>query len=355
MMTAGRQKQLHVKKEHYFGLWMKLIAVSALLINFLVLVFVTNSYVWVIPPQSQHRDNFRSRHKYALANFVDDGEDQIYGVYSIHRQLIKFNMLLSSPGEGSEEKLTHVVLVDREFDPTRRDVLASWVGEKNVRVVNKMDVPGKLKPEQNMWVGTFNKLFFFNLTEFDKIIMMDTDVLIRTNIMHWFDHDTPCGVDTNVFSWNSGTLLISPDADVFKAMLHDLTLTQRFETADSYERDPLSNGYSDQDFVTNFFVRNASNKTKSKRYHRCILPPEAAPLSVELEYNYFFQYYNRFHPDTYETVHFATNKPWRDVGRMASSPFMCALMKEWNQSMNGIDQYYSRGLPPLDRNFSLCS
>ena len=237
-----------------------------------------------------------------------------------------------------------MVMLNEELDSKFHDVLAAWVGEENVRVVHKTDVIGKLKLEQGMWVGTFNKLFFFNLTEFDKVIMMDTDVLIRSNIMHWFNYDTPCGVDVDNISWNSGTLLISPNAEVFGEMLHDLPLVQRWESKHSYEKDPLVNGYSDQDFITSFFLRNAS-KTKSTR-KRCILPPEAAPLIGAIEHNYFFQYFNEYHPDIYQTVHFADTKPYRG-GTMSFHPFKCSLVQEWNESMRGIDQYYDQ-ISPLN-------
>lgn len=339
--------------------WKILIAGGAIMITTQLYYssHVTNQLYWELVWKSSDDNHISNSPKqnYALANFVD-ADEHIYGVYSIHKQLIKHSMLLphsmdrsgddggGGKGGSNREGLTHVVVLNEELDSKFHDVLAAWVGEENVRVVHKTDVIGKLNPEQGMWVGTFNKLFFFNLTEFDKVIMMDTDVLIRSNIMHWFNYDTPCGVDVDNISWNSGTLLISPNAEVFGEMLHDLPLVQRWESKHSYEKDPLVNGYSDQDFITSFFLRNAS-KTKSTR-KRCILPPEAAPLIGAIEHNYFFQYFNEYHPDIYQTVHFADTKPYRG-GTMSFHPFKCSLVQEWNESMRGIDQYYDQ-ISPLN-------
>jgi len=74
-----------------------------------------------------------------------------------------------------------------------------------------------------VWKGTFNKLWLFNLTEFDKVIMMDADVLIRTHINHWFDYPTPCAIQAgDNISWNTGALVIRPDTHVFEQMLSQL-------------------------------------------------------------------------------------------------------------------------------------
>ncbi len=156
-----------------------------------------------------------------------------------------------------------MVTLNEELDSKFHDVLAAWVGEENVRVVHKADVIGQLKPEQGMWVGTFNKLFFFNLTEFDKAIMMDTGVLIRSNIMHWFNYDTPCGVDVDNISWNSRTLLISPNAEVFGEIVHDLPLVQRWESKQSYENDPL-----EMDTVIKISLRVSSFEMQAKQNQR---------------------------------------------------------------------------------------
>ena len=72
------------------------------------------------------------KQNYALANFVD-GDQHIYGVYSIHKQLIKHNMLLphimdrsgdeGGEGEGGSNRggLTHVVMLNEELDSKFHD------------------------------------------------------------------------------------------------------------------------------------------------------------------------------------------------------------------------------------------
>lgn len=115
--------------------------------------------------------------RYAVANFVE-GNDQIYGVYSIHQQLVKFNMVRQSfngtnNNDHGNSEIVHVVIVPSDIDQKYRSVLASWLGEENIRIVDKGYILDRLKDEQQMWKGTFNKLWMYNLTEFDKVIMFE--------------------------------------------------------------------------------------------------------------------------------------------------------------------------------------
>eukprot|EP00535_Pseudo-nitzschia_heimii_P001405 CAMPEP_0197182058 /NCGR_PEP_ID=MMETSP1423-20130617/6151_1 /TAXON_ID=476441 /ORGANISM="Pseudo-nitzschia heimii, Strain UNC1101" /LENGTH=790 /DNA_ID=CAMNT_0042632427 /DNA_START=73 /DNA_END=2446 /DNA_ORIENTATION=+ len=81
-----------------------------------------------------------------------------------------------------------------------------------------------------VWEGVFNKLFLFNLTEYDKIIRLDCDVLIRTNLMHWFEYDTPCAIQAHdEIEWNSGVMVITPNATVFDDMISRLPDVTRLD------------------------------------------------------------------------------------------------------------------------------
>jgi hypothetical protein len=273
-------------------------------------------------------------HQVAIVQFVEGG-DQIYGVYSIQKQMIKYNI-----------KATHVVIVLHDTQQSLRDAIALWIGEENLRVVDKYQILDKLKDDSNLWQGVFNKLFAFNLTEFEKIIVLDGDILIRTDITHWFDYPTPCAITSgDDLNWNSGAMVITPDSKIFQQMLRRLPDLRRYDVKETYRSDPMTGGYSDQEFITAFFLgiqKNANNR------NRCVMPTEAAVLSSSLEREPF-SYFNDFHPWMYETIHFTVHKPWRGY-TMPDHPFVCSMLREWNETMQGVEKYYDL-IPPLEHDY----
>ena len=289
----------------------------------------------------------------------------MYGIFSIHRQLAKHNMTLrSANGTRSDCNMggvAHVAVVPSSINERYRRALVLWLGEDNIRTVEKGYISDRIKPEQEVWTGTFNKLWLFNLTEFDKIIMLDADILIRSNIMHWFNystHPTPCAIQArDDMSWNTGAMVIQPDTQVFEQMLSQLGSIQKYENGQVYSRDPLIGGYSDQDFITAFFL-NGNNKQAAKQ--RCVMPSEAAVLTSSLRESKAFDYYNKYRPWVYQTVHFTVKKPWRSSHFFTKKenstrvkqthPFICSLLREWNESVRGIEEYYDI-IPPLENDY----
>lgn len=260
-------------------------------------------------------------HRFAIVNYVES-KDQIYGVYSIHNQILKLDI-----------NAKHVVLARRDIDKSLKDVLLLWVGEENCRFIDS--ISAKVGNKSGMWQGVFNKLAAFNLTEFEKVIVLDADILIRSDITHWFDYPTPCAIQGNDdLNWNSGAMVITPDSTKFQQMLGYLPDMKRFDAKKDYDSDPMTNGYSDQEFVTAFFTAAQKNVTGVKKHKRCVMPTEAAVLSSWLR-KPAISYFNNFHPWIYETIHFTVDKPWRRNNH-PDHPFVCKMLFEWNETMKGL-------------------
>lgn len=80
------------------------------------------------------------------------------------------------------------------------------------------------------WKNTFNKLFVFGITEFDKIVFLDSDMFIKKNIDELFKNDNLAAVSAGKnfpgnSSWidlNSGIMVIVPrkgeDKKLFRIM-----------------------------------------------------------------------------------------------------------------------------------------
>mmetsp|Transcript_21775 Transcript_21775/g.35647 ORF Transcript_21775/g.35647 Transcript_21775/m.35647 type:complete len:352 (-) Transcript_21775:129-1184(-) len=291
----------------------------------------------------------RPQHRYAVANFVD-GPTFLYGVYSIHKQMERYNMT---------DHLSHIVIMPQYMRRRYGKVLSSWVGKENVRTVDRGYIINRVRPEQDLWLGPFNKLWFFNLTEFDKVITLDTDILLRTNIMHWFDYDTrytPCAIQAkDDISWNSGAMVIEPSTHLFHSLLDELPNVRRYNKSHVYDHDPQSSGRSDQEFITSFFLNDTKRAKK-----RCIMPSESAVLTSSLIESDTFDYYNKYRPQVYQTVHFTVKKPWQksyfeakrgNVTVYKPVPeIICKMLWEWNESARGIEEYYD-DIPPLEYDY----
>ncbi len=275
--------------------------------------------------------------RFAIVNYVES-MDQIYGVYSIRQQMLKHNI-----------RVPHVALVPYDMKKSYQDAVTRWVGEENLRFVNKIG-KAMIGKRSGIWKGVFNKLAAFNLTEFEKVIVLDADILIRSDITHWFDYPTPCAIQgDNDLDWNSGAMVITPDSTKFQQMLGYLPDLKRFDAKKAYDSDPMTNGYGHQAFLTAFFTAAQKNATGVKKHHRrCVMPTEAAILSSLLR-KPEISYFNNFHPWIFETIHFTIDKPWRRDTR-PDHPFVCSMLREWNESMKGVEKYYDL-VPPIQNDY----
>lgn len=187
-----------------------------------------------------------------------------------------------------------------------------------------------------LWEGVFNKLFLFNLTQYDKLIRLDCDVLIRQNIRHWFDYETPCAIQAHdELEWNSGVMVISPSRTVFDALMTKLPSVQKLErkkTFDVDEPDTWNSGVGEQGFLSSYFTRSTDPALRMKT-----MPTEdAICISSLLLKNMQYFWYRRNH--IFNTVHMTTEKPW-NKGVAPDNPVQCEVLREWQKSVDGIERY----------------
>lgn len=270
----------------------------------------------------------------AVASFID-GTEHMFGTYSIRVQMEKFNM--------TAQGVVQVAVVPTTFRATHKKewgVLHQWLDKKNIYEVDKDHIYNKLT-SGGVWKPTFNKLWLFNLTNYDKVIVLDLDILIRTSLMHWFDYPTPCATQAqDNIEWNSGAMVIMPSTDVFNQMLAILPKMASFSDEKFAEKpkmnDNWNSAYHDQGFLSAFYTHqdrgNATSKDRMKT-----MPTEASILSSSIVRKQFI-YFTEFRRHIFETVHFTTDKPWK--GRTGPSNLaLCLMLQEWAGSVKGIDQY----------------
>ena len=267
----------------------------------------------VVPPPTR---------RLAVVNFVDSQPATLWGVYSINSQLKRFNMTPSAK---------HVVLVASDMPPSFKALLAEWIGPENVREIDKTSIRRKLAP--GLWPHVFSKLEAFNLTEFDKIILLDNDILIRQSIMHWFDLPAPAATPSRgSMEWNSGAMVIEPSAQLYKTLLDYLPKSRAWKPGQKYAQDPWNSGRGHQGFLSSFFLSNVTTHTITTMNYACSI------LSSDLDRDPANRYFLKYRPQFIETIHFTVDKPWvRATAREGHSSPICAMLNEWLRSVSGAD------------------
>jgi hypothetical protein len=273
------------------------------------------------------------KRRLAIASFVDLPHD-LYGVFSTRTQMAKFNM----SGSGGVEQ---VVIIPNDFRGRNKNewnALTRWMQgpDKHIYQVDRDFIIKKIPNSSDMWNGPFNKLWMFNMTDFDRLIVLDGDVLIRTNIMHWFDYPTPCGTQAGgEIEQNSGAMVIEPSNKHFDQMMQILPKASKY--TDKVQGDNWNSGYSQQGFITAFFTaKNVSERMKT-------MPIESAPISSYLGdgESTHLSYFKRFRPHIFETIHFTRHKLYRRKPfSVGVDSFLCDMFQEWFESLQGMDDNF---------------
>jgi len=92
------------------------------------------------------------------------------------------------------------------------------------RRISGLDNPNTKRVEDRPWFATtYTKLLIFNLTEFDKLIWLDADLLILENLDHLFERDikdiaaAPESQPPDRF--NTGLMVVKPSTRLFNALM----------------------------------------------------------------------------------------------------------------------------------------
>lgn len=270
--------------------------------------------------------------RYAIVNFVDDLDYYLWGVYSIHHQMEKFNMTPS---------IDHVALIPNDMSKKSRALLQEWLGKDNVRQVDKTFIRDKVP--QGCWIPVFSKLEFFNLTMYDKLIALDNDIFIRTNIEHWFKYPAPAATHARgTIEWNSGAMVIKPNSTLYDILLQHLPLTRPFHPSKEYSIDPWNSYDGHQGFLSAFFTSNVTDD------HMFTMSYASSMLSTDLEKrkeNFYFWKYRR---NMIETLHFTQHKPWKKKTD-TNHPAVCSMLREWFESVKDAPRDKLPKLPNVMR------
>ncbi|GAB4855536.1 hypothetical protein Ancab_024156 [Ancistrocladus abbreviatus] len=154
---------------------------------------------------------------------------------------------------------------------------AGW----KIKLIRRISSPNANKHAYNKW--NYSKLRVWQLTQYDKLMFIDSDFIVLKNIDHFFIYPQLSAVANSRWIFNSGIMIIEPSQCLFNHMMI------RRRRPDSY------NG-GDQGFLNEVFTW----------WHR---------LTIRLNYLKVYDHVNdkkslRGVPDDRYTVHFLGLKPW---------------------------------------------
>ncbi|CAI0555323.1 unnamed protein product [Linum tenue] len=121
-----------------------------------------------------------------------------------------------------------VILVDETITPYHRSGLeaAGW----KVRTVQRIRNPKAEKDAYNEW--NYSKFRLWQLTDYDKIIFIDADLLILRNIDFLFSMPEITATGNNGTLFNSGVMVIEPSNCTFQLLMEHINEIQSYNGGD---------------------------------------------------------------------------------------------------------------------------
>lgn len=130
-----------------------------------------------------------------------------------------------------------------------------------INILNKFNIKYKLinsitynsNKKMERWNNSFDKLNVFNLTEYNKLIYLDSDLLILNNIDNLFEINRFTMVPDIPFNkekFNSALMIVIPDNNIYKALI-ELTDTMNESNTDYVGDQTIINEYyKDKNVIT---------------------------------------------------------------------------------------------------------
>lgn len=161
------------------------------------------------------------------------------------------------------------------------------------------------------WKYTFFKLNMWSLTEYDKLVYLDCDMLVLDNVDELFQREDMSAVADRDFDFwrseskglNSGCLVIKPNMTVYNNLIKQLN--------NVFDRPKV---YGDQDIINEVFPNWGGQK------------------QLPVDYNAHYHYIHLYHYEAHlKIVHFALSpKPWNEkFGKLAARLIANTARKRW--------------------------
>jgi hypothetical protein len=163
-------------------------------------------------------------------NIVPDGRSYAIMVILTNPKYLKGAMVLGHSLVRVGTKIPMVALMTNPSSDVARCLeTAGW----EVQLVNKIKDPGR--PLLRAWSGLFTKLHIWNMTEYDRVLLLDADMLVTRNIDNLLAINTTFGAVGDINEgrfdnrFNAGLLLVKPNQTEYKHLLANMKNTRLYD------------------------------------------------------------------------------------------------------------------------------
>lgn len=172
--------------------------------------------------------------------------------------------------------------------------------------------------------GIFSKLHVWNMTDYDRIVYLDSDVLVMSNIDHMFDCGTFCAAFRHSDLFNAGIIVVEPNSAIFSDMLEKISILPSYDDGDQ----GFLNVYFKDLVYAPFF--NWSNS--SRQYQPMRMP---AGLNSDIG-SYYANSRWAIPPKEIRNIHYTLGpvKPW-----IWWTNFLFNLNVQWTNVRKRLSQY----------------
>lgn len=289
-------------------------------------VFIVTAVVLVIRFSKVENDNYEAlqqqphaqnslpmslaKSSYKPRAFKQNSRNAVVSILTGDKYVLGLQVLGKSLRE-SHTRCDLVVAYVPEFVSIRALCLLESAGW-TVRPVERLLPPRiPFRKIRDTFYWMFTKLRLWSWTEYDSLLLVDSDTLILKNLDDIFQYDIDFGAALDIWEWkfdnvvNGGVLLLKPNQQVYKDMLNEMEAWKlRYDF-----------GMAEQGFLGYKFKYNSF---KLPFVYNVNLALRAHPLEWELVWS------------DARLIHFTMTKPFLDQ-RSETGPYSQALEAWWHQ------------------------
>lgn len=159
--------------------------------------------------------------KLAYVTVLHSSEAYVCGAIALAQSILLTGSSISEP-------IDLVLLADDSISPKSIDGLKS-AGWKIIHIQRILS-PFAKKDAYNQW--NYSKLRMWQLTMYDKIIFIDSDILVLKNIDGLFSYPQLSAAPNEDVIFNSGIMVVEPSQCVFENMMHKTSKVKPYNGGD---------------------------------------------------------------------------------------------------------------------------
>ncbi|KAG6512846.1 UDP-glucuronate:xylan alpha-glucuronosyltransferase 1-like [Zingiber officinale] len=170
-----------------------------------------------LPLESRERPQSDTPHREAYATILHSANDYVCGAIAAARSI-----------RLSGSKRDMVILIDETVSDHHRNGLAA-AGWK-IKTITRIRNPKAERDAYNEW--NYSKFRLWQLTDYDKVIFIDADLLILRNIDFLFAMPEITATGNNATYFNSGVMVVEPSNCTYRLLMEHIDEIESYNGGD---------------------------------------------------------------------------------------------------------------------------